>query len=398
MADLSVDFLGKELPNPFLLASAPPAATGPMIQRAFAAGWAGAVTKTLSLQEIVNVRPRLGRLPRRGRLLALENIELISDRPLATWLEEMTEIKRLYPDRMLVASLMAAVDREEWHRIVSLVEEAGADAVELNLGCPHGMPERGMGAIQGQDPTIAADITFWVKEVATTPVIVKLTPNVTDISTIARAVKAAGADAVAAINTVACLVGIDLETLRPLPAVHGQSAFGGLSGPAIKPIALRCVAEIARAVSLPVSGMGGINDWQDAAEFLLLGATTLQVCTAVMLRGYGLVGELARGLSEYMDRQGFTSVAAMAGKVLPRIKRFEELDLDHRVVATIDAERCNGCQLCYTACQDGAYAAIAMAEGRTAQVSQARCDGCGLCAIVCPVPDCIRLEPVATQR
>jgi dihydropyrimidine dehydrogenase (NAD+) subunit PreA len=285
VADLSVEFAGLRLMNPFMLASAPPAATGEMIQRAFDAGWSGAVTKTIALEAVHDVQPRLARLAMGNKTVGLENIELISQRSLEAWIKDVQDIKRRYPDHILFASLMGAVVREEWHSLIQQIQEAGVDGLELNFGCPHGMPEKGMGSAQGQDPAIAGDITRWVKEVASVPVMVKLTPNVTDIVQIGQACEDAGADAISAINTVSVLVGVDLGRLEPLPSVGGTTAFGGYSGPAIKPIGLRCIAQLAKGTSLPLSGIGGVGSWQDAAEYILAGASTVQVCTAVMLGG-----------------------------------------------------------------------------------------------------------------
>jgi len=394
MADLSVEFGGLKLMNPFMLASAPPAATGEMIQRAFEAGWAGAVTKTVALEPAKDVQPRLARLAMGSRAIGLENIELISQRSLEAWVEDLEQIKRHYPDHILFASLMAAVVREEWDSLIKQVEEAGVDGVELNFGCPHGMPEKGMGSVQGQDRTIAGDITRWVKEVATVPVMVKLTPNVTDIVQIGKACEEAGADAISAINTVSVLIGIDLDRLEPLPSVGGTSAFGGYSGTAVKPIGLRCIAQLAKGTSLPLSGIGGIARWQDAAEYILVGASTVQVCTAVMLRGYKIVEKMKEELAAYMEEKGFESVAEMRGYILPKITAHEELDFAYKVTAAIDEALCSKCGLCYTACMDGGWQAIEM-ESREVypRVLAEKCDGCSLCMQVCPVEGCISMVP-----
>ncbi len=394
MADLSVEFAGLTFLNPFMLASAPPAANGAMIQRAFEAGWAGAVTKTIALEPAADVQPRLARLATGSRTVGLENIELITQRSLEIWVEEIGEIKRHYPDRILFASLMAGVVQDEWHSLIEQLGDSGVDGLELNFGCPHGMPERGMGSVQGQDPAIAGQITRWVKEVATVPVMVKLTPNVTDIVQIGKACEEAGADAISAVNTVSVLIGIDLDHLEPLPSVGGTSAFGGYSGPAIKPIGLRCIAQLAKGTSVPLSGIGGISGWQDAAEYILVGASTVQVCTAVMLRGYKVVERMKQGLSTYMDEKGFESVGEMRGHILPKITAHEKLDFAHKVTASINEAVCSKCGLCYTACMDGGWQAIEM-ESRDAypRVMVEKCDGCSLCMQVCPVDGCITMVP-----
>ncbi|MFQ6015326.1 MAG: NAD-dependent dihydropyrimidine dehydrogenase subunit PreA [Anaerolineae bacterium] len=392
MADLSVEFAGLKLSNPFMLASAPPTNNGEMIQRAFEAGWGGAITKTLALEPARDVQPRLGHTADGKRLIGFENIELITQRELDVWCKDIAEIKKNYPDHVLLASLMAAVQQDDWHELVAQVEEAGVDGLEINLGCPHGMPEKGMGAIQGQDPEIAGRVTKWVKEVAKTPVMVKLTPNVTDLPLIARAVEAAGADAISAINTVLCLIGVDLDTFEPLPSVAGYSSFGGYSGPAVKPIGLRCVAQLAQSTRVPISGIGGISRWQDAAEYILVGASTVQLCTAVMFRGYRIIDRLTKGLSRYMDEKGLASVSEMVGKTLPRLVAHEALDFDYKVVAAIDEALCTGCRLCVTACYDGGWQAIEMTETEEVpRVLLDKCDGCSLCLHVCPVDGAISM-------
>ena len=395
MADLSVEFAGLELMHPFMLAPAPPTATGEMIKRAFETGWAGAVTKSIGLEPAIDAQPRLARLAVGKKTIGLENIELVSQRKLDVWVEEIEEIKRDYPDHIVFVSLTGAVVRDEWHSMIKQVQEAGADGVQLDFGCPHGMPGKGMGSIQGQDPTIAAEITRWAKEVATVPVMVKLTPNVTDIAQIGKACQDAGADAIAAIDTVSSLIGIDLDRLEPLPSVGGSSSFGGLSGTAIKPVGLRCIAQLAKATTLPLSGIGGIAKWQDAAEYILVGASTVQVCTAVMFRGYKIVEKMKKGLSAYMDEKGFQSVAKMSGHILPKITAHEELDFAHKVVAAIDQDLCTKCGLCHTACLDGGWQAIEM-DGRQVypRVVIERCDGCSLCTHVCPVEGCITMVPL----
>lgn len=394
MADLSVEFAGLKLMNPFMLTSAPPTATGEMIQRAFEAGWAGAVTKSIALEPALDAQPRLARLAMGNKTVGLENIELTTQRNLEAWVKDIEEIKHHYPDHILFASLMAAGVKEEWHLLIKEVEEAGVDGLELNFSCPHGMPEKGMGSVQGQDPTIAGEITRWAKEVATVPVMVKLTPNVTDIVEIGKACEEAGADAISAINTVSAFIGVDLDRLEPLPSVGGTSAFGGYSGPAIKPIGLRCVAQLAKGTSLPLSGVGGIAKWRDAAEYILVGASTVQVGTAVMFQGHKIVEKMKKGLSAYMDEKGFESVAKMRGYILPQITAHEELNFGYKVVAAIDQALCSKCGLCYTACTDGGWQAIEM-ESRQVypRVVVEKCDGCSLCLHVCPVEGCITLVP-----
>src|SRR5882757_9163140 len=268
--DLSVMFAGNIYsPNPFWLASAPPTNCGEQVMRAFDAGWGGAVWKTLG-DPIVNVSSRYSSIDWNGqRMMGLNNIELITDRPLEVNLHEISEVKKRYPKHAVIASLMVESKREAWHKIVRQTEDAGADGLELNFGCPHGMSERGMGSAVGQVPEYACQITEWVKEVARTPVIVKLTPNVTDVVYPARAAKKGRADAVSLINTINSITGVALDTFTPRPDVGGRSAHGGYCGPAVKPIALNMISSIAKdpEVRLPISGIGGISSWRDAAEF-----------------------------------------------------------------------------------------------------------------------------------
>jgi len=309
-----------------------------------------------------------------------------------------------------VASLMVESKRETWHDIVRRSEDAGADLLELNFGCPHGMAERGMGAAVGQVPEYATMITQWVKEVARTPVIVKLTPNVTDIAHMAKAAKAGGADAVSLVNTFNSLVGVDLDTYAPRPAVAGRSSHGGYCGPAVKPIALHMVSSVAKAVDIPISGIGGIGNWRDAVEFMLLGSTSVQVCTAAMHYGFRIVRDMIDGLENYLEEKGFNSAMELVGKSVPRIDDWGNLDLNYKIIAKIDAEKCIGCNLCYIACEDGAHQCIRVEERapgdlrhgllpkHVPRILEDECVGCNLCALVCPVPGCITMAEVNTGR
>jgi dihydropyrimidine dehydrogenase (NAD+) subunit PreA len=371
-------------PNPFMLASAPPTRNAEMIQRAFAAGWGGAVTKTIALEPARDLQPRLHPLRYGKRNVGMENIELISTLTVEEWLHGITEIKSAYPDRPLWASIMAAPVKADWQRLAEAVQEAGPDAFELNVSCPHGMPSKGMGAFIGQNAALTGQVVAWVKKVAKIPVVVKLTPNVTDIAFVAQTAKENGADALCATNTVSALIGVDLDTLAPLPSVGGVSAYGGYSGPAIKPIALRCVSQIARATGLPVSGLGGLSTWEDAVEFLAVGASTLQVGTAAMWHGYGIIEKLTQGLSRYLDEKGFPSLKPLIGAALPKIVEFPEMPLAARVRASVD-DTCNGCLLCVTTCTDSGFQAITGERGEVVTIDGNKCDGCGLCVMVCQV-------------
>lgn len=396
MPDLSINFAGIKSPNPFWLASAPPTNSGYQVMKAFDAGWGGAVWKTLGVP-VINVSSRYGAVNYRDtRIAGLNNIELITDRPLADNLREIEEVKKHFPNHAVIASLMVET-REEWHQIVKDVENAGADGIELNFGCPHGMCERGMGSAVGQEPSVLKLITNWVMEVAKIPVIVKLTPNVGDITIPAIAAAEGGGDAISLINTIKSIVGLDLDTLAPFPVVDGRGTNGGYCGPAVKPIALNMLKDCAQSpyVNLPISGIGGIENWRDAAEHILLGASSVQVCTAVMHYGFGIIREMLPGLERYMFEKGWNTIDEMCGKALPNVGEWKTLNLKHKVVASIDEDKCIGCQLCYIACDDGAHQAIGLsgdAENRVPHIIDENCVGCNLCSLVCPVEGCITME------
>ena len=398
MADLRSEFVGIKSPNPFWLASAPPTDKEYNVRRAFEAGWGGVVWKTLGIDPpVVNVNgPRYGAIYGADRrLLGLNNIELITDRPLAVNLQEIKSVKRDYPDRAMVVSLMVPCEEEPWKFILPLVEETGADGVELNFGCPHGMSERGMGAAVGQVPEYIEMVTRWVKASTRMPVIVKLTPNIADIRKPAEAAQRGGADAVSLINTINSITSVDLDLFAPEPTIDGKGAHGGYCGPAVKPIALNMVAEIARdagLAKLPISGIGGVTTWRDAAEFMALGAGNVQVCTAAMTYGFKIVEEMISGLSEYMDEKGMTSVDQLVRKAVPNVTDWNQLNLNYVAKAKINEDLCISCGRCFAACEDTSHQAIAMSEDRTFSVIDEECVACNLCVNVCPVVDCITME------
>nr|WP_295781783.1 NAD-dependent dihydropyrimidine dehydrogenase subunit PreA [Rhodoferax sp.] len=404
MANLATNFVGIQSPNPFWLASAPPTDKAYNVNRAFEAGWGGVVWKTLGEAgpPVVNVNgPRYGALltPDR-RLMGFNNIELITDRDLDLNLREITEVKRNWPDRAMVISLMVPCEEQSWKNILARLVDTGADGIELNFGCPHGMSERGMGAAVGQVPEYIEMVTAWCKQYSKLPVIVKLTPNITDVRLPARAAKKGGADAVSLINTINSIMGVDPYTLTMSPSTGGKGSHGGYCGPAVKPIALNMVAEIARdpqTAGLPISGIGGIGNWRDALDFIALGSGTVQVCTAAMVYGFKIVQEMSDGLSNYMDEMGFTSVDQIVGKAIPSVTNWQYLNLNHISKAVINQDSCIQCGRCHIACEDTSHQAITnMKDGkRFFEVKEDECVGCNLCVTVCPVPECITLRDLA---
>ena len=398
MPTLQSEFIGIKSPNPFWLASAPPTDKEYNVRRAFEAGWGGVVWKTLGLDpHIVNVNgPRYGAVwGADRRLLGLNNIELITDRPLATNLAEIKKLKSEYPDRAIVVSLMVPCEEGPWKSILPVVEETGADGVELNFGCPHGMSERGMGSAVGQVPDYIEMVARWVKANTRMPVIVKLTPNITDIRYPARAAKAGGADAVSLINTVSSITSVNLDTFSPEPSIDGKGSHGGYCGPAVKPIALNMVAEIARdpeTADLPISGIGGITNWRDAAEFIALGSGNVQICTAAMTYGFKIIDELVDGLKLWMDEKGFDSISDFEGLAVPNVTDWQFLNLNYVTKARIDQDLCIKCGRCYAVCEDTSHQAIAIKPGRVFEVIDEECVACNLCVNVCPVDNCITME------
>jgi len=397
MADLSTNFLGIHSPNPYWLASAPPTDKKYNVLRALEAGWGGIVWKTLGTQ-VKNVSSRYSAVDLNGnRMMGFNNIELISDRPLAINLREITEVVKEFPDRAMIVSLMADNDRESWHELIKKVEDTGAHGLELNFGCPHGMTERGMGATVGQDPEIARMVVQWVVEAATIPVITKLTPNVHSVVPTGRAVVEAGTNALSLINTIQSVTGIDLDTFVPNPYVAGKSIFGGYCGPAVKPIALKMLATISQdpvTRKVPVSGIGGISSWKDAAEFILLGASTVQVCTAAMKYGFRIIEDLCEGLNNWMDEKGFAHISDFTGLSVPALTHWEDLDINYHIVAKINQDKCIHCGLCYIACEDTSHQSIDLRWGKpynTYIIKEEECVGCNLCKLICPVEDCITM-------
>lgn len=396
MANLQINLGGIISPNPFWLASAPPTNSGYQVQKAFDAGWGGAVWKTLG-EPIINVSSRFAGFNYLGNKIAgLSHIELITDRPLEINLKEIKQTKKLFPKQPIIASLMVEPAREKWHEIVKKVESVGVDGLELNFGCSYGM-----GAASGKLPDLVRLQTEWVKEVAQTPIIVKLSPNITDIRFTARAAREGGADSISLINTINSLMGVNIETEEPIPSVNGKGTRGGYGGPAVKPIALGMVADCSSdsLVGIPLSGIGGISNWKDAVEFLLMGATGVQVCTAVMHHGFKIIEKMIKGLNNYLDEKGYDSVMDIVGRSVPRYGSWGDLDLNYKVVAKINQEKCINCNKCYVACDDAAHQSILKIKKEGTKkdrliVNENSCTGCNLCALVCPVEGALDMVEV----
>lgn len=383
--DLSCHFCGIDLENPFLLASAPPTASIEMIDRAFESRWAGVVTKTIKPDNmrIEDASPRFHAIKEGSRVIGFENFELVSKKDLNYWEEGIGYLRTKWPRKAIIVSIMGDSHEESWADLAVWAQEAGAQALELNFSCPHGMPEKGVGAAIGQNPPFTREITRWVTQAVNLPVIVKLTPNVTSVLPIAKAAIDGGASALAAINTVESLSGVDLKTLTPHPMVQGHSTLGGYSGPAVKPIGLRIISQLARETDIPLSAMGGISRWSDAAEYISLGADHVQVCTEVMVSGFGIIKRMISGLSEYMAEMGFSSLDDFRGAAVKKLTTHNSLSKSETLVPVLDESACTLCGKCVVACRDGGYQAIGF-ENKKIAIDRKLCDGCALCTLVCP--------------
>ncbi|MCC6997281.1 MAG: NAD-dependent dihydropyrimidine dehydrogenase subunit PreA [Deltaproteobacteria bacterium] len=327
---LAIEVNGMKFENPFVLGSGPPGTNARVIARSYDLGWGGMVCKTISLDasKVINTNPRYGKLRSRekGEVVGFENIELISDRPFDAWLDDLRQLKKNYPSKILIASIMEEYRKEAWQEITRRVQETGIDGFELNLSCPHGLPERKMGMAMGENPDMVEEVTGWVMEVAKKPVWAKMTPNVGNPATPALAAIKGGANGISTINTILSVIGVDLKTLRPMPTVEGYTVPGGYSGQAVKPIALRHVMEIARAKpGVEISGIGGIETGRDAAEFMLMGASTVQICTGAMLRGYEIIDELKADLTAFMASHNFENLRQFIGKSLEYFSTHHDL-------------------------------------------------------------------------
>jgi dihydropyrimidine dehydrogenase (NAD+) subunit PreA len=382
MNNLAIDFAGIKLVNPFLLASGPLTRNEKSIREALESGWAGVVTKTISLHPPISPTPRLYMF---NETDSLWNIELISQFGYHEWEKWIKHIKNDFPKQVVIASIMGSTNTGDWQKLAKIFEQSGADGLELNVSCPHGMPEKAMGSLIGQDRALTYKVTSAVKESVKIPVMVKLTPNVTDITEISRACEEAGADAVSGINTIKSFAGIDIDKFTPKLPVKGVSAYGGYGGAAIKPIALRCVSEIAQSVKLPASAIGGISTWQDAVEFMLLGASSVQVCTAAITYGVKIIDGFKRGLSDYLKKHKFSSVTEIVGKSKSKVVKYSDLQIKPLHHPVINKHKCEvNCFMCEVTCRMSGFNAITKGKDDKPVIKLASCEKCGLCFSICP--------------
>ena len=384
---LKCDLCGIPLENPFLLSSSVVASTYDMCARAFEAGWAGACFKTICTLDIHEASPRFSAITGdSGGIIGFKNIEQLSDHSVAENMEIFRRLKQNYPTKFILASIMGQ-NEEEWGELARPCQENGADAIELNFSCPN-MAEGGLGSDIGQVPELVERFTAAAKRACTIPVLAKLTPNVANMGPAAEAARRGGADGIAAINTIKSVVGINPHTYVSAPAVHGHSAVGGYSGNAVKPIALRFVAEMGQNPKLSgmhISAMGGIEAWLDALEFILLGGGSIQVTTAVMQYGYRIIDDLKAGLNLYLAEKGFSNIKEAMGLGLDALSgTTDTLERDTVIFPKFDRDRCMGCGRCMISCADGGHQAIRLDENRRPVLNGKKCVGCHLCLLVCP--------------
>lgn len=385
MSTLKTSILGIEFENPFLLASAPPTASIESIDKAFEMGWGGAVLKTITPDdlEMVEASPRYATIKENGKVICLQNIELLSHKTIQYWVDGIKYLKEKHPTKVIIASIMAPVECKEWQNLVKIFNKTPIDAFELNFSCPHGMPERHIGMAIGTSAELSSLITAWVKAVSTKPVFVKLTPNITDIVWIEKAIERAGADGLAAINTVQSFMGINLDTLEPVLNIDGHSTYGGLSGEAVKPIGFKCVAQLRQNSDLPILGMGGISTWKDAAQYIALGSDAVQICTEVMINGYGIINGLKSGLLNYLETKGFKDISELKNIAVKKITSHEKLNKKSHLYPYIDKEKCVSCGKCAKICSESEYNALCF-DKDCLHLNKESCTGCSLCSHVCP--------------
>lgn len=387
--DLSINFLGVRFPNPFCLSSSPVGNCYDMCKKAYGAGWGGVVFKTMGYYNFVvdEVSPRFDKLNKENTpFVGFKNMEQIAEHPLDENLADIRRLKKEFPYQVLIASIMGSNDKE-WEELARLAEEAGADMLEMNLSCPQ-MTSHAMGSDVGTNPDLCRRYCQAVKRGSKLPVLAKMTPNITDMIPVAIACLEGGADGIAAINTVKSICNIDLDRKVGMPIINGKSSISGYSGKAVKPIALRFIQQMRadeRLKNVAISGIGGIETWEDAVEFILVGSSTLQITTAIMQYGYRIIDDLRNGLMHYMDEQGVDHLSDLVGLANDNLIPAEELDRDYKIYPEINVDECIKCGRCYISCYDGAHQAIEWdADKRLPSVNKEKCVGCLLCYHVCP--------------
>ncbi len=383
--DISVDFCGVHCENPFFLSSSVVGSDYEMVAKAFEMGWAGVAFKTIGLFTPDEVSPRFATLEKEENpFIGFKNIEQISDHTLEENMEYLRRLKKDYPTKVIIASIMGQ-NEDEWTKLAALMEEAGADIIECNFSCPQ-MVGEGLGSDVGTDPKLVAKYTAATKKGTKLPVLAKMTPNITKMEIPAEAAVEAGADGIAAINTIKSIMNIDLKTFSSAPDVCGKSSEGGYSGKAVKPIALRFINDLAKDEKLkniPLSGMGGIETWYDAAEFLALGCETVQVTTSIMQYGYRIIDDMIEGLEDYLTENGLSSVRQIIGKALENVVSADEVNRHTIEYPKFNRDTCIGCGRCYISCYDGGHQALRMIDNKPIMDAR-KCVGCQLCKLVCP--------------
>ncbi len=389
--DLSIEYLGVKCENPFFLSSSPVGSCYDMVKKAFEEGWGGVFFKTVGIFIADECSPRFDNNAKESTpWIGFKNMEQISDKPLEDNLQAIHRLKRDYPDKVVVASIMGSSE-DEWKKLSKMVTQAGADLIECNFSCPQ-MTSSAMGSDVGQNPDLVRDYSRAVSRETDLPVIAKMTPNIGNMEVPAIAAIEGGAKGISAINTIKAITNIDLEFMTAMPVVNGKSSISGYSGAAVKPIGLRFITQMKQhplLKDIQMSGIGGIETWRDALEYILVGCHNVQVTTAVMQYGYRIVSDMISGLSYYMEEQGFKKVEEMVGLALPNIVPAEELDRDFKIIVDIDHEKCIGCGRCYISCYDAAHQAINWDFDKRRPSVNDECVGCHLCINVCPVLNCI---------
>jgi dihydropyrimidine dehydrogenase (NAD+) subunit PreA len=395
---LKLKFLGIELENPFILSAAPSTDELPIARRGLESGWAGVILKTTSMTatKVDLAYPMMSSFAADNRLIGMGNIDLISAYHIDEVCNRVEILKKEFPNKMIAASIMSD-SQLGWQTLVKMLKGAGVDLIECSFSCPQGNVGEDPGKMLAQSESATERVATWVKEAAeNTPVLIKITPQVTDIVAIIKAIKRSGCDGVTASNSIPALMGIDIDTLSPIPSLGGKSTYSGLTGPSIKPITLRTIAEIARNVpDIIISGNGGVSDWRDSVELLSVGASNIQICTAVMLHGFEIINDLTSGLDNYLLQKNYASVEELVGKALPNLTDHDHLPRQ-QIRSYVIKENCIGCGRCYTACRDGGHEAISWDnKTRTPSISTEKCVGCGLCILTQPVDHCLELRKLS---